>query len=617
MATAKSLSSSLSALACICLFLAAAGCGGGGGSQSTPPPPQMTLSLPVSSVDVQQDGNLIPGFQLTVSNAPGPVNVTVTGLPAGITVQITSNVTGPFISIGGGPNVPAGTYTATITATSGTQSASKTLSVVNDVVAVVNATVDTTLGVNGKLAQFMSTSFQIGSWTTDYFGSGTQASQRESTLTQLGPQHIRVQVVDGGVPMVADTGASTDWNFNLIDTTLQPVLASADHSPELQIGTAPAWMCFSNGQLDVADHVNDFAAFMANMVRYYNKGGFTYGGVHFQSPSGTPITWWGIFNEFNGNGLSAADYVKLYNTVVPAMLAVDPTIKLSALEFSDYGLGTGDGGDPMVYFPPFIAGATAQVNVVSTHFYSTCNQKDTDATLMNSVPGFAANVQYFYQQLKSQPSMAGVPVWVTENNVNADFNNGSGMSTCNPGQPFITDTRGTSAFFAAWRPYVFAQLGKAGNQALYQWDYTADQQYGEVDGSGNTFLSYWVDKTLGSVYPPLSSSTAPDILSTDVTETSTIEVLATKAADGSVTIMVANHAVNAAGDNNGTGAPRTIVVETDGLGTAASAFSSATLLTIDATTSATNGPAAMSIAPDWRQPITLNGYGVAFLTLKP
>ena len=236
---------------------------------------------------------------------------------------------------------------------------------------------------------------------------------------------------------------------------------------------------------------------------------------------------------------------------------------------------------------------------------------------MNSVPEFAANVRYFYQQLKSQPSLAGVPVWVTENNVNADFNNGNGMSTCNPGQTFVTDKRGTSAFFAAWRPYVFAQLGKAGNQALYQWDYTADQQYGEVDDSGNTFLSYWVDKTLGSMYPSVPISAAPDILSTDVTENSTIEVLTTKAADGSVTIMVANHAVNSAGDNNAGGSPRTVMVETTSLGTSAGAFSSATLLTIDAKTNATTGPSATSIAPNWRQPITLNGYGVAFLTLKP
>jgi hypothetical protein len=584
------------------------GCGGSSGT-STPPPPTMTLTLAASSVDVQQDGNLIPTVVVTIANAPGAVSVSVTGLPNGISAHYDSPSS--TITISGGPNVPAGSYTAAVTASSGTQSATQNLTVVNDVVAVVNPTVDTTLGVNGKLEQFMSTSLQIGSWTTDFFGTGTQASQRETTLTQLGAQHIRVQVIDGGAPMVGNTGTASDWNFTLIDTTLQPVLASADHSPELQIGTAPTWMCNSSGQLDMANHLSDFAAYMAKMVRYYNKGGFDYGGQHFQSASSTPVVWWGVFNEFNGNGLSASDYVRLYNAVVPAMLAVDPTIKLSAFELSDYGLGTGDGGDPMQYFPQFVSGVTTPVSIVSTHFYSTCNQKDSDTQLFSTVPGFAANVQYFYQAMQSNPTLASTPVWVTENNVNADFDNGKGMSTCNPGQTFVTDKRGTSAFFAAWRPYVFSQLGKAGNQALYQWDYTADQQYGEVDGSGNLFLSYWVDKTLGSVYPWTQSSAGPDILSADVSETSTVEVLATKAANGSVTVMVANHAVKSSGDNNGSGAARTVVVETS------TGFSSATLLTIDATTSTTSGPAVAAVPVTGRQAIVFKGYGVAFLTLVP
>ena len=73
------------------------------------------------------------------------------------------------------------------------------------------------------------------------------------------------------------------------------------------------------------------------MVRYYNTGGFDVNGVHYQSPSPYHITWWGIFNEPNGNGLTASQYVTLYNLVVPAMQAVDPTIKFVAIEESDYG----------------------------------------------------------------------------------------------------------------------------------------------------------------------------------------------------------------------------------------------------------------------------------------
>jgi hypothetical protein len=474
------------------------------------------------------------------------------------------------------------------------------------------------MGVNGVLKEVMTTSFQVAEWDGNFFGVGN-ASALESTLTALGPQHIRLQSVSQGVAMSTSTGTAADWNFTILDRTVQPVLASADHSPEFQIATAPAWMCKSNGQLDVANHVKDFAVYAANLVKYYNKGGFEWGGTHFQSASGLPITWWGIFNEPNLNGINAADYVTIYNTVVPAMLAVDPTIKLSAIEYSDFGLGSGDSGDPMTYLPTFVAaanagGANTQVDIVSTHFYSSCNQSDPDTSLMNTVPQFAANVSYFYQELKRRADLANVPVWVTENNVNADFSDGNGMSVCNPGHVFVNDLRGTSAFFAGWRPYLFSALGKVGNQALYHWDYNGGPQYGEVDGSGNTYLGYWVDKTLATLYPSTPSLAGPEILELTATDTNTVETLATKNADGTVVVMVADHAVASPTDNNGTGAPRTVIVDLSGLGS----FSSASVLKIDGTTSAATGPAqAVSVTPAGRMTVTQSGYGVAWLILKP
>ncbi len=248
----------------------------------------------------------------------------------------------------------------------------------------------------------MATSFQIFQYTGQIFGTGATITAREQELTNLGAQHNRMQVIAGGVPMVSNTGTSADWDFTILDTTAEPVLASGDHSPEFQIGTAPAWMCDSQGRLLVAAHARDFAAYAANLVRYYNKGGFDVGAKHFQSPGNYPITWWGIFNEYNINGLTAAEYVTLYNATVPAMLAVDPTIKISAIELSDYGLASGGSGDPMQSLPTFLAAANAggvntQVDVLSTHFYGTCNQTDTDANLFVQVPVFAQNIDYFYK----------------------------------------------------------------------------------------------------------------------------------------------------------------------------------------------------------------------------
>jgi hypothetical protein len=438
-----------------------AGCGGSG---SSTPPITLTATVGASSLVVPQDGTPAT-LQVTLSVASGNVTMTVAGLPGGVTEQYSAGSisTAYNITFVGSAALPAGSYPAVIQVTEGSQTAMANFTLVSAVVAKVGNGVDTTMGVNGVLKQFMSTSFQVAEWDGDYFG-GSNASSLESQMNALEPQHIRLQIVSQGVAMSTDTGTASDWNFTIMDQTVQPVLASADHSPEFQIATAPAWMCYPNGQLDVTDHVNDFAAYAANLVRYYNKGGFTWGGVPFVSPSSKPITWWGIFNEPNGNGITAQQYVTIYNAVVPAMLAVDPTIKFSAIEFSDYGLGTGDGGDPMTWLPTLFApassgGLTSPVDIVSTHFYSSCNQSDTDATVMGTVTGFAQNVSYFYQALqtgaKTSANLANVPVWVTENNVNADYEGANGMSTCNPGQPFVDDHRGTSAFFAAWRPYVF------------------------------------------------------------------------------------------------------------------------------------------------------------------
>jgi hypothetical protein len=77
--------------------------------------------------------------------------------------------------------------------------------------------------------------------------------------------------------------------------------------------------------------------------------------------------------------------------------------------------------------------------------------------------------------------------------------------------------------------------------------------------------------------------------------------------------MIADRAVHATSDNNGSGDPRSVVVDLSSLGS----FTSASLLTIDATTNIISGPVATSVPPALRMTVTLPGYGVAFLILTP
>jgi hypothetical protein len=600
------------------LSLAAIGCGGG--KTPTPPPPvNLSINLSATNIAVPQDGVAVQ-IPIAITGPDGFLTVTVSGLPTGVLAQFATTGAGPsgVLTFTAGASVPAGNYAASVTVSLAGQAKSQSFSLVCAVVARVENATDNTLGVNGQLKQFMSTSFQISEWTGNFFGTGATAAARENTLNVLRPQHIRLQALGQAIPMQANNGLASDWNFTLLDRIVQPVLASTDNSPEFQIATAPAWMCDSNGHLDVAGHLGDFATYAANLVRYYNKGGFDAGGTHFKSPGNHPIIWWGILNEPDYNGISANDYVKIYNVVVPAMLAVDVTIKLSALEFSGSDVGTGWPTDPEQYLPPFFAparagGVNTQVDIVSNHLYGACNQEESDAGLFGRVPQFVAIEKYFYQELQQRSDLAKVPVWTTENNVNADYADANGKSACNPGRTFVSDQRGTSAFFAAWRPYVFSQLGKAGNQALYHWQYSGDRQFGEVGGGGDTYLSYWVDKSLANFFPATPASPFADILTLSSTDSSSVETLATRSSNGTITVMVVDLAVHAPADNNGKGDPRTIIVDTSSLG----GYFSASLLAIDATTSATNGPVGKGIPPDGRIPVTLNGYGVAFLTLTP
>jgi hypothetical protein len=566
-------------------------------------PSSLTLSLANDAAQVfQGQGSATVNVTLLRTGTTGNVTLNVTGLPPGATDQIQSPGNGDSgsVTLDAG-TASAGTYPIMVTASDGTNSSTANLTL------NIGASAQIMPGTDGKFRVAMSTSFQPAEWDYTVF---QDYSGLTATLGNLQPQHIRLQAVSEGVPQGAADSSSTAWNFAILDAITQPVLGVGDNSPEFQIAKAPPFMYAGN---DSGNSFQDltfkqFAGYAQNLVQYYDTGGFTSNGQTYVSPAypTDKVTWWGIYNEPNiNNNLTPQQYVTMYNTVVPAMQAIDPSIKFAAVELADFQ------GQVQNWIPTFVSGVTAHVDAMATHFYSSCNQKDDDATIFATIPGFVTDVQLFYSQMATNLALASVPIWVTENNVNADFDKGGGISACN-GNTFVTDQRGSSAFFAAWRPYVFSQLGKAGIQALYHWDFAADAQYGEVNVStpqAQLQLSYWVDYWLARMFP---NPPGANILQFTNTDDADIEVLSVQNPDNSVVIMISNHAVNASTDNNGPGAPRTISIDVSALGT----FTSGTLLTIDANTSVTSGPTATSVTPSPQMTVTLKGYGVAFLTLK-
>ena len=227
------------------LVLAAAGCGGGSSSATTPPVP-LSISLGTSTVVVPQDG-AAAAVPLTIVGPTGTPSVSVTGLPSGVAEQFAAaagSLSGT-LTFTGSASLAAGSYPSTVTVTLAGQSANASVTLVSAVVAKVSNSTDTTLGVKGVLKQFMATSFQIAEWTVDVFGAGASTTAREGTLSALEPQHIRLQALSQAIPMKAHTGAATDWDFTLLDQTLQPVLvrqtiARSFKSPPRPLGCATA-----------------------------------------------------------------------------------------------------------------------------------------------------------------------------------------------------------------------------------------------------------------------------------------------------------------------------------------------------------------------------------------
>ncbi len=610
-------------------LLGAAGCGGSAGPQ-TPVVYPITITLSSTAATILANG-AAPTLTVTVNREPAdsnPVTLVVTGYPYGVVPQITSpgtGSTGNIVFNKVGTPLP-GNYPVTVLATEGELPASASLSLIVQSAPVtvnvsVSPVVNTGLGFGGLMQTMMSTQFQAADWAQSFFPSVPSAT---TTLANLHPQHIRVYSTSQGIPQRADKS----WDFSVLDATLDPVIGVGDKNINLVLVEGPPWMCTEQGPNCVLEPQNypDFATYAARMVQYYNTTtGFTddSGVQHVHTPF-TPITYWSIYTIPDLVGMTPAQYANLYNLTVTAMQNAGSLVPLKfvALELS----GATDAND---YAPGFLDAVTAQIDVVSQQQYAVCGWQNTDAVAMGTVPStFGQFARDFANIVATSPKLSNAVLWMTENNVDADFSIGNGQGECS--SPFEVDQRGTSPFFAGWRPYVFSQWAQAGSHDLVHSDFVQDAStmslmYAEVTyATGQPYLSYWVDYYLGRYFPwcapdePASWCTAQPVsiltwTTSEPADAQTVEIFATRNADGSVVVMAVDHAVNSPNDNNGPGAPRTVIVDLSQLGS----FSSATELTIDANTDVTTGPQAVSVAPQPQMTINLGGYGVTFLRLMP
>jgi hypothetical protein len=487
--------------------------------------------------------------------------------------------------------------------------------------AAVVAVVVVLCGVPGAVAASpvtvsVSSGTSLGTLSTQISSNNTwsglvdQNSASKSNFAALNLPMVRLHVGDdGGAPAMPEI-KQNQWSFANLDVLVNDE-TSIGQQVVMNVKFAPDWMwtCTKyQGAGDVADKTfKTFAAYMARLVSYYNKGTMTTEtGTVINNPAGTKnrVTYWELWNEPDlsnetpcnppdGMALTPAEYLTMWNAVAPAMLAVDPSLKFigPATAGGQFGSETGAQND---YITTLMQSGNPKPYALSFHGYGYWDNGVSDNTMFvgdgsSGVNGGIDDIVAAAQAVHTTyPSM---PIWITEVNVNAAWGDDP------HGRPW-------GPFAAAWWGTAFADLVPQNMALIHQYDISSQPQFGLIsDDNGSTRLPYWVVKTLNSAFPVNSmrlSSSSPD---------ANIKVLAARRPDGKLSILVVNKRVDSANPSGGVGLSADVTVSLD---TSASAV---TLQQIDSSTSATSGPATVNVTPSQTLSLHFPGYGLAVFTV--
>jgi hypothetical protein len=437
----------------------------------------------------------------------------------------------------------------------------------------------------------------------------------QANLSRLAPPIVRIHAGDDGTtPPTAPEQVKGQWDFSASDELVNNVRAYGGR-PLLNIKFAPDWQwTCSNPDTGQAGQVRDqsyreFAQYMARIVAYYNTGAMTdeNGTVH-TNPAGTAnrIDYWELWNEPDGawetpcvppasldpggEALTPDQYVTMWNAVAPAMRAVDPTIKLVGPATANPTTGhTPD------YVPDLLARATIPPDVISFHGYGGWSNSQTDQEILQG----SANTEGLDGIVRDYATIKGwdtinAPIWLSEGNVNADWG-------VDPHQ------RPANQYGVAYIASEFAQFAYTGLGLIHNYDFIDSPQYGDIsDQDGSLRLVYWADDLLMHQFPPGST-----LLSATSSLTPGLSVLAIKKANGDVVVLLANRQPDSRNSVGGPGVGGTMMVTLSNFTPA-----HVTLHRVDATTSATTGPATVTEATSTTQRVTFGGYGMAVLTFS-
>ncbi len=405
-----------------------------------------------------------------------------------------------------------------------------------------------------------------------------------------------------------------DWDFSRLDATIQQL---RDHNISyfLDIRTAPPWMFDSVGQLPDAEFPA-FAQFMARLVGWYNKGGFTdEKGVYHQSGHYGWVKYWEIWNEpksgwdIPGNvpdrsyapWMTPDRFANLYDVTSTAMKAVDPTILTGGPAINSY--------PDIPYLQTFIQDETAPLNFFSLHFYAGTNYQEPDAQVYDAVTGdrFLNRIVAIRQLLNQYKPGQNIPIWVDELN----FNEASTIPI---------DLRGTGP--AAY-PFIADSLVNAAYQGIAvidQFTMSSDAQFGLNDiTSGQVYRPFWLFMQFSHEFPAGSY-----LLPVKITANTGLVAMAALAPNKqSLQVMVGNIQAAHATDVNGQGVAHTVPITITGTyqGATVDLCQAAQVWNFDRTVSPASLPAPTNalLTPHTDGSFTLQqtllGYGVQIISI--
>jgi len=432
-------------------------------------------------------------------------------------------------------------------------------------------------------------------------GALDRSPAAHARFTTLAAPLVRINATTIGSGWVLPAGKTRgDWSFGGLDSLVNDI-GRAGGQVLLAVAYAPEWMwdCAGGGIRDPT--FAEFAGYLDRLVGYFNRGSFVAeDGRTVTNPAGrvNRITYWELWNEPDvpdscppaGNHLTVSQYVTMWNAAAPRMLAVDPSIKLVGPATAN-ATTAGDSD----YLPALMSRAAHKPDIVSFHGYGGWLSSQTDRFLFVGGDG-SFGLDGIERGLARVKAWApGVPVWVTELNVNSAFDQRREAQ------------RAWDGFGAAWGASAFRRLALGGADALFQYQFSHPElrQFSLVDAqSGAPLLPYWRDYYLARYFPPGST-----VLSSS-SSLAGVETLAVRPpGSANVHVLVVNRQLDSATAVGGPGAPAAMRVNVRNL----AGLTALTIRSLDASTPLDTGPAARMLPVEAAVTVNFSGYGVALL----